>query len=136
MLLKVHSASVLGIEAEMIDVEVDLSIAEKQTYHVVGLPDTAVKESGKRVKAAIHNCGFDYPITGNITVNLAPADFKKEGSCYDLPIALAILGIVGPLRAESMRDWLTCQAGFGATPVARRLAGAVSAPAVTVRASL
>ncbi|UCF37711.1 MAG: YifB family Mg chelatase-like AAA ATPase [Acidobacteriota bacterium] len=106
MLLKIHSAAVLGIKAQMIDIEVNLSVSMKQCYHVVGLPDTAIKESDKRVKAAIHNCGFDYPVTGQITVNLAPADFKKEGSCYDLPIALAVLGIVGPLRADAIEDWL------------------------------
>ncbi len=79
MLLKVHSAYVLGIDAQMIDIEVDLSVSEKPQYHVVGLPDTAIKESGKRVQAAIRNCCFCYPGTGAITVNLAPADFKKEG---------------------------------------------------------
>lgn len=106
MLLKVHSASVLGIRAQMVDVEVDLSASERMLYHVVGLPDTAIKESGKRVQAAIRNCGYSYPMSGSITVNLAPADFKKEGSCYDLPIALAVLGITGGLEAQSLRNWL------------------------------
>ncbi len=106
MLLKVHSASVLGIEAEILDIEVDLSLHSKSIYHVVGLPDAAVKESGERVRAAIRNCGFQYPRTGRITVNLAPADFKKEGSCYDLPIALAILGLGGELQPERVADWL------------------------------
>ncbi|MFQ5740050.1 MAG: YifB family Mg chelatase-like AAA ATPase [Acidobacteriota bacterium] len=106
MLLKVHSASVLGIEAEILDIEVDLSVSFKPQYHVVGLPDTAVKESGERVRAAIRNCGYKYPTSGTITVNLAPADFKKEGSCYDLPIALAVLGLGGDLRPETVQDWL------------------------------
>ena len=106
MLLKVHSAFVLGIEAQMIDVEVDLSVSEKPQYHVVGLPDTAIKESGKRVQAAIRNCCFSYPYSGAITVNLAPADFKKEGSCYDLPIALAVMGITGGMEEDRLKDWL------------------------------
>jgi len=106
MLLKVTSASVLGIDAQLIDVEVDLSVGAGLHYHVVGLPDAAVKESGKRVQAAIRNCRFGFPNTGNITVNLAPADFKKEGSCFDLPIALALLGIFGILPDESLQDWV------------------------------
>ncbi|MDA2933141.1 YifB family Mg chelatase-like AAA ATPase [Acidobacteria bacterium AH-259-D05] len=106
MLLKVHSASVLGIEAQIIDIEVDLSLRRGRKYHVVGLPDAAVKESGERVRAAIQNCGYEFPHLGCITVNLAPADFKKEGSCYDLPIALAVLGLSGALEPERVRDWL------------------------------
>ncbi len=106
MLLKVKSASVLGIEAEILDIEVDLSVHHLTRYHVVGLPDTAVRESGERVKAAIRNCGYQFPRTGAITVNLAPADFKKEGSCFDLPIALAILGLVGDLAPEKVQDGL------------------------------
>ena len=106
MLLKVHSASVLGIQAELIDIEVDLSVASKPSYHVVGLPDTAIKESGERVRAAIRNCGYSFPSQGNITINLAPADFKKEGSCYDLPIALAILGLSGELQSEQVQRWI------------------------------
>lgn len=106
MLLKVHSAAVLGIQSEMVDVEVDLTGSDKSYYHVVGLPDTAIKESGKRVRAAIRNCGFGFPSPGSITVNLAPADFKKEGSCFDLPIALALLGILGAFPGEKLQDWL------------------------------
>ena len=106
MLLKIHSAAVLGIDAQMIDVEVDLTVADRRYYHVVGLPDTAIKESGRRVLAAIRNCGFKFPSKGSITVNLAPADFKKEGSCYDLPIALALLGIIGAFDPESLEEWI------------------------------
>ena len=75
-------------------------------YHVVGLPDAAIRESGERVRAAIQNCGFKFPNLESITVNLAPADFKKEGSCYDLPIALGVLGLSGTLEPERVRDWL------------------------------
>ena len=106
MLLKVQSACVQGIQAQLIDVEVDLSPSARHFYHVVGLPDTAIKESSERVRAAVRNCGFPFPYEGTITVNLAPADFKKEGSCYDLPIALAILGLTGALEPQSVADWL------------------------------
>ena len=106
MLLKVHSASVLGIQAEIVDVEVNLSPSMRFWYHVVGLPDRAVKESGDRVRAAICNCGYTFPRHGNLTVNLAPAGFKKEGSCFDLPIALGILGLEGELDEGQLRDWL------------------------------
>jgi magnesium chelatase family protein len=106
MLLKVHSASVLGIQAQMIDIEVDLSLRKDKGYHVVGLPDAAIKESGERVRAAVKNCGYEFPRIGCIVVNLAPADFKKEGSCYDLPIALAVLGLTGAIRPEQLQDWL------------------------------
>ncbi len=106
MLLKVQSASVLGIEAQIIDIEVDLSLRRGRKYHVVGLPDVAIRESGERVRAAIQNCGYEFPHLGSITVNLAPADFKKEGSCYDLPIALGVLGLSGNLEPERVRDWL------------------------------
>ena len=106
MLLKVHSASVLGIQAEIVDVEVDISRSMRSRYHVVGLPDTAVKESGERVRAAICNCGYDFPRQVTIIVNLAPAGFKKEGSCYDLPIALGILGLAGKLEEQELRKWL------------------------------
>jgi magnesium chelatase family protein len=106
MLLKVQSASVLGIEAQIIDIEVDLSLRRGRKYHVVGLPDVAIRESGERVRAAIQNCGYEFPHLASITVNLAPADFKKEGSCYDLPIALGVLGLSGNLEPERVQDWL------------------------------
>ena len=106
MLLKVQSASVSGIEAQIIDIEVDLSLRWGRKYHVVGLPDAAIRESGERVRAAIQNCGFKFPNLESITVNLAPAAFKKEGSCYDLPIALGVLGLSGTLEPERVRDWL------------------------------
>ncbi len=106
MLLKIQSACVFGIQAELIDVEVDLSPSKQHRYHVVGLPDTAIKESSERVRAAIRNCGYDFPFHGTITVNLAPADFKKEGSCYDLPIAVALLGLIGELNPEKSQGWI------------------------------
>ncbi len=89
MLSLVKSGAVLGIDAYVVDVEVDLSLGLPM-LNTVGLPDAAVKESKERVRAAIKNSGFDFP-SRRITVNLAPADIKKEGSAFDLPMAVAIL---------------------------------------------
>ena len=89
MLAKVQSCAVVGLDAEPITVEVDLASGlEKVT--LVGLPDAAVRESSERVRAAISNSGFFFP-QHRLTVNLAPADLHKEGSAYDLPIAVGIL---------------------------------------------
>jgi magnesium chelatase family protein len=89
MLARVISAAVQGIDSYLIDVEVDIAPG-LPTFSTVGLPDAAVKESKDRVVAAVRNSGFDFP-TKRITVNLAPADIKKEGACFDLPIAVGIL---------------------------------------------
>lgn len=89
MLSKIISSGILGIEGYMIDVEVDLS-NRMPNFDLVGLPDSAVKESRERVKTAINNSGFTFPAK-RITVNLAPAHMKKEGAALDLPIALGIL---------------------------------------------
>jgi len=99
MLSKVLSSSLIGIEAYLVDVEVDISPG-LPTFFTVGLPDAAVKESRDRVKAAINNTGFKFP-SKKITVNLAPADIKKEGSAFDLPIAVAILKAEGIIKNES-----------------------------------
>jgi hypothetical protein len=92
MLFKALSAAVYGIDANIIDVEVDFSgiKTDQDHFHTVGLPDAAVRESRDRVRAAIKNSGFDVPPT-HITINLAPADIKKEGSGFDLPMAIGIL---------------------------------------------
>src|SRR5688572_21086306 len=84
MLFKTRSASVYGIEAHLVDVEVNISTGTNGNFSIVGLPDTAVRESRNRVIAAIRNNGFVFPYQ-NIMVNLAPADIKKEGSAFDLP---------------------------------------------------
>jgi magnesium chelatase family protein len=90
MLAKVWSAATLGIDAVRITIEVDAVDAGQPGFTLVGLPDLAVRESYSRVHTALYNCGFWMP-SRNITVNLSPADVKKEGSAFDLPIALAIL---------------------------------------------
>ena len=96
MLFKTLSASVFGIDAELIEIEVDLKPRSGDaTYDssvtVVGLPDLAVRESRERIRSAIANCNFYFP-SRRTTINLAPADLKKEGSLFDLPIAIGILG--------------------------------------------
>lgn len=89
MFAKLKTLGLFGIDAYIIEVEADIS-SGLPGFDIVGLPDAAVRESRDRVRAAIKNCGFKFPV-GKITVNLAPADIKKEGSFYDLPIMLALL---------------------------------------------
>src|SRR5271165_3499723 len=107
MLFKVLSAAVYGIDANLIDVEVDYSgaVCDQDHFHTVGLPDAAVRESRDRVRAAIKNSGYLIPPTF-ITINLAPADIKKEGSGFDLPIAVGILGAYGALRVDDLSQFL------------------------------
>ncbi|MFW2366603.1 MAG: YifB family Mg chelatase-like AAA ATPase [Desulforhopalus sp.] len=89
MLAKITSCTVLGVEGWLIQVEVDVAPG-LPTFSTVGLPDSSVRESKDRVKSAIKNCGYEFP-TRRITVNLAPADIRKEGAGFDLPIAVGIL---------------------------------------------
>jgi magnesium chelatase family protein len=107
MLFKALSAAVYGIDANLIEVEVDYSgvVASEDHFHTVGLPDAAVRESRDRVRAAIKNSGYLIPPTF-ITINLAPADLKKEGSGFDLPIAVGILGAYGALRSNDLSRFL------------------------------
>lgn len=94
-LFKTRSAAVYGIDARPIDVEVDLyKSAMNRDFTLVGMPDAAVRESRERIKSALMNSGFGYP-NQSVTVNLAPAQVRKEGSGFDLPMALAILGAMG-----------------------------------------
>ncbi len=104
MLFKTFSAATFGIDANLVEVEVDIS-AGLPDLLTVGLPDAAVRESRERIRSAIKNCGLDYPYQ-RITVNLAPADVKKEGSGFDLPIALGILGTTGALLKPELKDFL------------------------------
>ncbi|SMP47137.1 YifB family Mg chelatase-like AAA ATPase [Anoxynatronum buryatiense] len=102
MLSKTTTASLTGLHVLKIDVEVDTANG-LPTVNIVGLPDAAVKESRDRVRAAIDNSGFQFPMQ-RVTVNLAPADSRKEGSHFDLPIALAILLSTGQLPAEPLKE--------------------------------
>jgi magnesium chelatase family protein len=100
MLAHVLSAALLGVDAVLVRVEVDVTPG-LPLFNTVGLPDSAVRESRERVRAAIRNAGFVFP-NDRITVNLAPADLRKEGASFDLPIALGILTATGAVRGDSL----------------------------------
>src|SRR5688500_12799204 len=100
MLASLRTAAVFGVEATPVHVEVDVSFGFP-SFAMVGLPDASVRESRDRVRSAIRNSGFEFP-PHRVTVNLAPADVRKAGSAFDLPIALGILAPQGVvLRRES-----------------------------------
>ncbi|NAY90823.1 YifB family Mg chelatase-like AAA ATPase [Muricauda sp. JGD-17] len=103
MLIKVYGSAVFGIEATtiVIEVNVDRGIG----YHLVGLPDNAIKESNFRIAAALQNIGFKIP-GKKITINMAPADLRKEGSAYDLPLALGILAASDQIKSKNIADYL------------------------------
>ena len=104
MLSKVLSSAVLGVDSYMVEVEVDLALG-LPSFSTVGLPDAAVKESRDRVKAAIKNSGFDFP-PRRITVNLAPADIKKEGAAFDLPMAIGVLAAQSLVKPDRLSQVL------------------------------
>jgi len=93
-LFRTRSAAVYGIDAYLIDVEVDMYPGANRDFITVGMPDTAVRESRERIKSALLNSGFGYP-NKSVTINLAPANVRKEGAGFDLPMALGILGAMG-----------------------------------------
>ncbi len=103
MLAKTLSYGLNGIEAYLIEIEIDVSRGLPST-NLVGLADTAIRESRERVKSAIKNSGYKWP-GGRITINLAPSDIKKEGAGFDLPIALGILAASGQIPAEPLKDY-------------------------------
>src|SRR5208337_3975582 len=105
MLSKVLSAHVIGIDAHLVEVEVDISSKGLPHFSIVGLPDVAVKESRDRIKAALKNIGFNFPLK-QITVNLAPADLKKEGSSFDLPIAVGIIAAEGVINPRLLGSFI------------------------------
>ncbi len=108
MLVKTYASAVTGVEAKRIIVEVNAGgavAAGKNFYHLVGLPDNAVKEGFQRIEAAIKNIGFKMPRL-KLVVNLAPADIRKEGSSYDLPIALGILASTNQINKEELGNYL------------------------------
>ncbi len=125
MLAKVNSAALYGIDALRVEVEIDLASGLPQLA-TVGLPEGAVKESKDRIRAAVKNCGYTFPAK-RITINLAPADIKKEGSAYDLPMAVGILAAEGLIEKSLLHDYLfigelsldgSVKAVRGALPVA------------------
>lgn len=105
MLVKVFGSAVQGVDAITITIEVDATAGGQTGYFIVGLPDNAVKESIERIVSAIKNNGFERPRT-KILVNMAPADIRKAGSAYDLPIALGMLGASKQLPTEGLADYI------------------------------
>ena len=103
MLVKTYSAAVMGLEATTITIEVNLT--RGVMFHLSGLADTAVKESYDRISAALPNVGYKTP-TANLTINLSPADLKKEGSGFDLPMAIGILGANGKIECDKLREYM------------------------------
>jgi magnesium chelatase family protein len=101
---KIKSCGIFGIDGFLINVETDISNGIP-SFEIVGLGDTAVKEAKERVRAAIRNSGFVFPIR-RITVNLAPANLRKEGSALDLPIAIGILSAIGNIRKDLIKDYM------------------------------
>ena len=104
MLSKILSSTVIGIDGFTVNVETDLSNGFP-SFEIVGLPGSAVKESKERVRTAIKNSGYSIPAQ-KITVNLAPADIRKEGPAFDLPIALGLLVCMDIIRQESLENTL------------------------------
>jgi magnesium chelatase family protein len=104
VLAKIHAAAVVGLEGEIVEVEVDTSRG-LPSFTIVGLPDTAVQESRERVQAAIKNAGLAFP-RHRVTVNLAPADLRKEGPAYDLPIALGVLAASEQIPLDPLNNTL------------------------------
>ncbi len=121
MLFRTLSAAVYGIDADLVDIEVDLTHSrgeseQSSSVTIVGLPDAAVRESRERIRAAMQNCGYFFPFQ-KTTINLAPADVRKEGASFDLPIALGILGANGDLvRALQPDSHSLCRRTFARWP--------------------
>lgn len=105
MISAVLSSSTYGVNAFLVTIETHFDNRIPKQFHVVGLPDSAVKESRERVKAAIHNSGFHLP-NKTIAINLAPADVRKEGSGFDLPIALGVICESGQLEIDKLNDYV------------------------------
>jgi magnesium chelatase family protein len=130
MLFKSFSAAVFGIDAYLVETEVDVGSGRMNEFNVVGLPDIAVKESRERIKAALKNCGFDFPAPLGVTVNLAPADIRKEGSAFDLPMALGILGCQGVFFGKALDKFVflgELSLDGGVRPVRGALSAAIAA---------
>src|SRR5689334_11829991 len=125
MLASLRTAAVIGIEACAVQVEVDVSFG-LPSFTMIGLPDASVRESRDRIRSAIRNSGFEFP-KHRITVNLAPADVRKAGASFDLPIALALLAASGVIARRDVGDVLILgelsldggiQAARGVLPIA------------------
>jgi magnesium chelatase family protein len=105
MLVRVDSSAILGVDAYVVEVEVDVAPGVA-SFTIVGLPDAAVQESRERVRAAVRNMNYEFPWNKRITINLAPADIKKVGPIYDLPIAIGILAASGQVPTEILPEMM------------------------------
>lgn len=105
MLSKILSATLIGIDAHTVEVEVDITSKGLPHFSTVGLPDASVKESKDRVRAALKNTGINFPLK-QITANQAPADIKKEGSAFDLPIAICIMVAEGVIEPDAVKGYV------------------------------
>ena len=135
MLARIWSASLIGIDALKVGVEVDLS-GGLPSVVVVGLPDAAVQESRERVKAALKNAGFPFPMR-KVVVNLTPADVRKEGPIYDLPIAVGILAAADLVSQDSLDQYLLLgelSLDGSLRPIAGVMAMAAAAPQLGIKA--
>src|SRR5687768_4752990 len=129
MLFRTLSAAVYGIDADLVDIEVNLTPIRSESDQsppvtIVGLPDAAVRESRERIRAAIQNCGHFFPFQ-KTTINLAPADVRKEGASFDLPIALGILGANGELAEEHNLIHILCVGELSLDGRVRAIKGAL-----------
>ncbi|RLD12682.1 magnesium chelatase, partial [candidate division KSB1 bacterium] len=105
MISKIFSAALMGIDAYPVEIEINMERGSP-FFAIVGLPDNAVKESKERVVAAIRNSGYPFIYQRQIIVNMAPADIKKEGSAYDLPIAIGIMAASGEVASDKIGDYM------------------------------
>src|SRR6201988_812709 len=139
MLFRTLSAAVYGIDADLVDIEVDLTQSrgetEQSSVTIVGLPDAAVRESRERIRAAMQNCGYFFPFQ-KTTINLAPADVRKEGASFDLPIALGILGANGDLAEHYSLIHILCVGELSLDGRVRAIKGALPIAVLAREASI
>ena len=130
MLSRVQATAVLGVDAYLVDVEVDITNG-LPSFSVVGLPHGAVREGRERVFPALANAGFSVPLK-KVTVNLAPADVRKDGSALDLPIALGVLAATEQIAAGALAGWVVL-GELGLDGEIRPVRGALSMAVTTMR---
>ena len=141
MLFRTLSAAVYGIDADLVDIEVNLTPVRGEGDNspppvtIVGLPDAAVRESRERIRAAIQNCGHFFPFQ-KTTINLAPADVRKEGASFDLPIALGILGANGELAEQQNLIHMLCVGELSLDGRVRPIKGALPIAILAREASI
>src|SRR5690349_10954205 len=140
MLFRTLSAAVYGIDADLVDIEVDLThsrgeVEQSSSVTIVGLPDAAVRESRERIRAAMQNCGYFFPFQ-KTTINLAPADVRKEGASFDLPIALGILGANGDLAEANDLNHVLCVGELSLDGRVRAIKGALPIAILAREASI